>query len=67
MSVKDFSRLQKAKNGKKWKKMKKWKKAFGGQGCEIGNAFVEMKKMETKEIDLRKKKTEKLKNWKLKK
>jgi hypothetical protein len=28
---------------KKLKKMKKMKKAFGGQGCEIGNAFVENK------------------------
>ena len=25
-------------------KMKKMKKAFGGQGCEIGNAFVENEK-----------------------
>ncbi len=32
------------------KKMKKMKKAFGGQGCEIGNAFVENeKKIEIKE------------------
>ena len=36
--------LQKMKK-QKWKK---WKKAFGGQGCEIGNAFVE-KKIEIKE------------------
>ncbi len=33
MSVKDF-----------YREMKKMKKAFGGQGCEIGNAFVENEK-----------------------